>query len=291
MITNVLHARVFGVGLTCIFTLGSDALSQESKRPLITLDSSPAPEIIGSFDTSDSLTKRPLFPRAGMKRSGKARTIFQRIAPPLKPPQTKLAAQAPQKETRSPAPLPQAPLPSFDFTIEATWYPNQASLLRIHHQKKVYQFWSNVNWRNLEGIVGLRDRGQKFYFLLFLQNPHPKDISEDTPQETQAELPALPLLAEKGPHFTTTLETDEGGIPASVLDFLEAAHQFYLEREAELVAATEKRRANRARYRARQQEAARKAPQPPEDIVVRFWHGEPKPLPPHLQPKGRKENQ
>lgn len=175
--------------------------------------------------------------------------------------------------------------------MEANRHPDGLFLAKVHHKSRVHSFWSNIDWRNLDVIPGIRDRGNSFHFLLFVRTIDPKHADKESHPGNQTGATTLPDLTEKGPFFTPAVGTKVHEIPPEVFNFLEAAHQLYYEREAELVEAATQRRANRARFRQRQGEAGHKAQKAAEDIVVQFWHSEPKPLPLHLRRKGRKENE
>lgn len=172
-------------------------------------------------------------------------------------------------------------LTSFLFQVEAIRYLNDLFLVKVNHQGEVHPFWSSADWRNLDVITGVRDRNQAFHFLLFLKTAPPSETTNQKEPLSQAALPKL--SRQEGPHFTPTQETARYETSAPVLAFLEAIHQLYAEREAELVEATGRREANRARFRSRLQEAQSQASDPPADLVVRFRHSEPKPLPAHLK--------
>lgn len=265
------------------FLSGNSAvLAQESPGPSDTSGSSP--EIIGTINTGENLAN--LSARGGSSDRARARTRFQPIAPPRGKPEGTPTADAGPAQKPLPDSLAGEQGRQFLFPVEANRHPNGLFLVKVHHRGQVHSFWSNIDWQNLDVISGIRDRGDSFHFLLFVRTVDPSHPDNEGHEENPGNLPAL---AEKGPFFTLAAGTNEREIPPEILNFLEATHQLYHEREADLVEATTKRQANRARFRQRQRGAARKAPEAPDDIVVQFWHSKPKPLPPHLRRTGRKE--
>lgn len=279
--------------------------------PPLLADDPPAspssPKIIGPLLTDDTLLDRPSPARVSAKSP---RIIFQRIAPPIPPSHAKISPTPPPKPSPPPEETTSPAIPAFDFTVEATSFPGQATHLKIWFQNQPYPFWSNLDWHHLQGLTGIEDQGQNFHFLLFIHAPK-LDLSHSTqPQnqgtgneslpksektekykeENEKDLPKLPNLAGNGPYFTTTLEATETNkpIPAPVLNFLEAAHQLYLEREKELIAATEKRFLNRQKFHQKQLTTSSQNT-PPRDLIIRYWRNDPKPLPSHVLTKDRKE--
>ena len=168
------------------------------------------------------------------------------------------------------------PDPNYHWvSVSATVYDNEATFLRVHTQSggesQVTEAWSNVDWRHLSGFASFEGRGQTFSFLLMAGDSSIealKKAKELNPEIVVPEPPNnLPKIGSAGPRYTVGKEAANHEV---ALEFLEAIHDLYEEKETELIEAHEKRVADQIA----RQEQLRLNPPKKKDVEVHFWNND-----------------
>lgn len=168
------------------------------------------------------------------------------------------------------------PDPNYHWvSVSATVYDRKATYLKIHSQlngeKQVTEAWSNVDWRYFGGVASFEGRGQTFNFLMMAGESSIEALKiakERNPNVFIPEIPRnLPKLTSAGPRYTVGKEAASHEV---ALDFLEAIHDLYKEKETELIETHEKRVADHIA----RQEQLRLNPPKKKDVEVHFWNND-----------------
>lgn len=160
-------------------------------------------------------------------------------------------------------------------SVSATVYDGVATHLKVHTQQggqhRVTEAWSNVDWVYLSGFASFEGRGRTFNFLMMAGTSSLEALEkakERNPQVVVPEIPNnLPKLSSAGPRYTLTKTEGQDEI---ALEFLEAIHDLYAEKEAEIIADYNKREADRIA----RQEYLRLNPPKKKDVEVHFWNND-----------------
>ena len=145
------------------------------------------------------------------------------------------------------------------FFLSATVVDNWATYLRWSYRGQRYAAWSNINFHHLTGFSEFRKGAKHFLPVLAVGN------AVSSPNRYQ--LPATVVL---GVPAFNLVEGDANN--AAALELVGALHELYLVEGPRLREACQLRE---QRIRERQL-AAQANPEPPKDIVLRYWKVQPK---------------
>lgn len=160
------------------------------------------------------------------------------------------------------------------FTVSATIYDHETTLVHWWHEGAKFSAYSNVDWNHLEGFASFEGRGKHYTMLLLSANTSMKSLGKSRQKGygvTIPELPPLPVLAEKGPRYMV-VGGDEKNEEA--MEFIEAIHDLYAAEKTRLITAYTEREKNQ-KIRAKQQEELKRNPPPKKDVVINFWENKP----------------
>lgn len=162
-------------------------------------------------------------------KQGKDTLIIQRIEQPEFLGKTSAEKEEPATSSEDLKREIKAPLPTETYIISATSIGKTATRIKVwpSHlgQQVALEGWSNIDWSILQGLLSFEGDNKTYQLMLFHSaNSHGENLSE-VPTD-------LPEFGQTGARYLVT--SSEDSEREEILDFLEAIHALYDEKQQKL---------------------------------------------------------